>query len=56
MFVAARTEKFNIVSNDQGRTQKCEFSVLDHNCPFWANLVQKLKIASLNRNLVFRLI
>ena len=26
-------EKFNIASNDHGRTQKCDFSVLDRKCP-----------------------
>ena len=34
-------EKFNVVSNDHGRTQKCDFPVLDPKYPFCANLVQK---------------
>ena len=37
-------EKFNTVSNDHGRMQKDDFSVLDRIYPFWVNLVQKLKI------------
>ena len=41
-------EKFNIVSNDHGHTQRCEFSVLDRNHLFGANLAQKIKIGSLN--------
>ena len=39
--------KFNIVSNDHGYMQKCNF--LEYQ--FWANLVQKIKIVSLNWNL-----
>ena len=34
-------EKFNIVSDDHGRMQKRDLSVLDWKYPFWANLVQK---------------
>ena len=29
MSVGPRSEKFNIVSNDHGRTRKCNFSVFD---------------------------
>ena len=50
------TEKFNVVSNDHGHSQKCGFSVLDRKYPFWRNLVQKIKIVSLSWNLVPRLI
>ena len=39
--------KFNIVSNDHGYMQKCNF--LEYQ--FWANLVQKIKIVSLSWNL-----
>ena len=41
-------KKFRIVSNGHGHAQKCNFSVLDHIYPFWADLVQKIKIISLN--------
>ena len=34
--------------DDHGHTQRCEFSVLDWKHPFWANLAQKIKIASLS--------
>ena len=34
--------------DDHGHTQRCEFSVLDRKHPFWANLAQKIKIASLS--------
>ena len=50
--VGPRAEKFNIVSNDHGRTQNCDFSVFAWKYPFWANLVQKLKIVSLSWTLV----
>ena len=50
------TEKFNIVRNKYGRTHKCYLSVFDRKHPFWANLVQKVKIVSLSWNLVPRLI
>ena len=46
--IGPSAEKFTIVSNDHGRTQKCYFSVLDGKYPFWANFVQKIKIASLS--------
>ena len=45
-------KKFNIVSNDHGRTKKCDFPVLDRKYPFRANLVQEIKIVSLNWNFV----
>ena len=41
-------EKFNMLSNDHGRTQKRNFSVLDQKYPFWVNLVQEIKIASVS--------
>ena len=46
--VTACTENFNLLSNDQGGTQKCDFSVLVRKYPFWTNLVQKIKVASLS--------
>ena len=49
-------EKFNIVSNDHGRTHKYYFSLSDQKFPFSAKLVQKIKIAVLSWNLVTRLI
>ena len=36
-------DRFNIVSNDHGRTQKCDFFVLDRKFPFLANLIKKIK-------------
>ena len=30
-----RSENFNIVSNDHGNTQKCDFSILDKKYAFW---------------------
>ena len=41
MSVGPHAEKFNIVSNDHGRTHKCSFSVFDRKFPFWANLIKK---------------
>ena len=32
--IGSRAEKLNIVSNDHGHTEKCDFSVLDHKYPF----------------------
>ena len=55
MPLGPHAEKFSIVRNDHGRTQKCGFSVLDRKYPFWANLFQKMKIFSLIWNLVLRL-
>ena len=50
--VGSRAEKFNIVRNNHGHMQRCEFSVLDQKHPFWANLAQKIKIVSLSWNFV----
>ena len=36
-------EKIHIVSNDQGRTHKCNFSVFGWKYPFWVNLFKKKK-------------
>ena len=52
----SRAEKFNIVSNDHGRSHKCDISVSDRKYHFWAHLAQKIKIISLSWNLVPRLI
>ena len=52
--VGPGTKKFNIVRNNHGHTQICEFSVLVSKHPFWANLAQKIKIVSLSWNLVTR--
>ena len=49
-------KKFNIVSNHHRWMQKHGFSVLDQKYPFWANLLQKIKIVSSSWNLVPRLI
>ena len=46
LLIELRVEKLNIVSNDQGSTQKCIFFVLNRKYPFSANLVQKIKIVS----------
>ena len=43
-------KRSSIVRNDHGRTQRCEFSVLDQKHPFWANLSQKIKIVNLSWN------
>ena len=40
----------------QSSTAVFAFSVLDQKHPFWATLVQKIKIVTLSRNLVPRLI
>ena len=45
-----------INSNMQNSVVVFSFSVLDRKNPFWANLVQKIKIVSLSWNLVPRLI
>ena len=47
MSVGPRAEKFNLVSNDDGRMHKCNFSVFDWKFPFWANLVRKIRIVGL---------
>ena len=41
-------KKINIISNDQGRTHKSDFSVFKQKYPFWTNLLQKIKIVSLS--------
>ena len=46
--VGTRAKKFNIVRNNHGHTQRCEFSLLDRKHPFWASLAQKIKIVSLS--------
>ena len=56
MSVGHRAEKFNIVSNDYGRTHKNDFSVSDRKYCFWTNFVQNIIIASLSWNSVPRLI
>ena len=48
--VGHRAEKFNVVSNDHGRTHKWDFSVFDQKYPFQANLVKKVKTLSLSWN------
>ena len=45
-------QKSNIVRNEHGHTQRCEFSVIDKKHPFWTNLAQKIKIVSPSYNLV----
>ena len=45
---APHAEKFNIVSNDHGRTHKCDFSVSGREYLFWASLVEDIKIVSLS--------
>ena len=49
MSVGPRAEKFNIVSQNHGRTHKCDFYVFDQKFPFWENLVKK------NQNCRFKL-
>ena len=47
------------VSNNHGRTRKCDFSVFGRKIPFWANLVKKkkkIKIVYLSWDLVPKLI
>ena len=56
MSVYRHVEKYNIVSNDSGHTQKCDFFILDRKYPFLGNLVQKIKIVSLSWISVPRLI
>ena len=46
--IGPQAENFNIVSNDHGRTHKCDFFVSDRKYRFWANLVQNIKIVSLS--------
>ena len=56
MSVGPHAERFNIVGNDHGHAEMCDFSVLCQKYPFWANLVQKIKTVSLSLNLLLRLI
>ena len=57
MSVDFHAEKFNIVSNDHGRTDRYDFSDFDRKFPFWVNSIKKkIKILSLSWNLVPRLI
>ena len=49
MSAGPRVEKFNIVSNDNGRTKKCDVSFIDQKYRF--GLVQKVKNVSLSQNL-----
>ena len=44
--VGSRAEKFNIVSNDHGRTHKCDVSVFDWKFPFWCKFGEKIKLVS----------
>ena len=44
--VGPHAEKFNIVSNDHVRTR--DFPASDQKYPFWANVVQNIKIVSLS--------
>ena len=46
----------SLVSNDHGRTHKCDSSVFDWKYPFWANLVKAIKTVSVSWNLVLILI
>ena len=46
--VDPRAERFIIGSNDHGRTQNYDFSVLDRKYPFFGNLLQKIKVESLS--------
>ena len=55
MSVGPCPEKLNVVSNDRGCTQKCDFSVLYWKYPLWANLVQIIKIVSSSWNLVHKI-
>ena len=50
------TRNFNIVTNDHGRTHKCDFSVFDWKYSFRANSVQKKSNCQFKLNLVSRLI
>ena len=53
---SSRAKNFDIVGGDHEHMQRCELSVLDVKHPIWANLAQKIKIASLKWNLVPRAI
>ena len=45
-----------ILSNDHGRTHKCDFSVSHLKYPLWGDLAQNIKIVSLSWNLIPTLI
>ena len=49
LYMSGPVRKVNIVSNDHGRTHKCDFFVFDRKYPFWANLDKK------NQNCQFKL-
>ena len=55
LYMSAPVRK-SLVSNDHGRTHKCDSSVSDWKYPFWANLVKAIKTVSVSRNLVLILI
>ena len=50
------TKNLNIVIIHHGWMQKHDFSVLDQKYPFWANLMQTIKIFDLKSNSVIMLI
>ena len=54
--VARRRKGIYIERNDHGRTQKCDFSVLNWKYPFWASLVETIKIVSFSWNVICWLI
>ena len=43
LFVGRYVQKFNIVSNDHGHTQKCDFFVLDWKYPFLGKFGPKIQ-------------
>ena len=45
VFVGPRTGQFNIVSNDHGRTLKCNFSILDQKYHFGQIRFRKSKLS-----------
>ena len=40
-----QAENFDILSDDHGRTRKCDFSVFSRKYPFWENLVMEIKLS-----------
>ena len=58
MSIGPRTERFNIVSNNHGRTQTCKFFVLDWNMKYveWnmQNWMVMFTFSFLTRNALFR--
>ena len=50
MSVGPCVEKFNVVINEHGRTEKWDFSVLDQKYPYEANLIQKSELTFLAKN------